>query len=83
MPDAGWGDQQPGSALRPVRPGEVLREDYLRPLGISANAVSQALKVPVSRVKDIVLERRAVTVDTAMRLVRYFGGNVQSRMNLP
>ena len=72
----------PKNGLRPVHPGEILREDYLKPLGMSANALSQALKVPASRVNDIVLERRGVTVDTAMRLVRYFGGDVQSWMNL-
>ena len=72
----------PKNGLRPIHPGEVLREDYLKPLGITANALSQALKVPASRVNDIVLERRGVTVDTAMRLVRYFGGDVQSWMNL-
>ena len=72
----------PKNGLRPVHPGEVLREDYLKPLGITANALSLALKVPASRVNDIVLERRGVTVDTAMRLVRYFGGDVQSWMNL-
>ena len=72
----------PKNGLRPIHPGEVLREDYLKPLGISANALSLALKVPASRVNDIVLERRGVTVDTAMRLVRYFGGDVQSWMNL-
>ncbi len=70
------------NGLRPIHPGEVLREDYLKPLGMSANALSQALKVPASRVNDIVLERRGITVDTAMRLVRYFGGDVQSWMNL-
>ena len=72
----------PKNGLRPIHPGEVLREDYLKPLGLSANALSKALKVPASRVNDIVLERRGVTVDTAMRLVRYFGGDVQSWMNL-
>ena len=72
----------PKNGLRPIHPGEVLREDYLKPLGLSANALSQALKVPASRVNDILLERRGVTVDTAMRLVRYFGGDVQSWMNL-
>ena len=70
------------NAMRPVHPGEVLREDYLKPLNMSANALAQALHVPASRVNDIVLERRGITVDTAMRLVRYFGGNVQSWMNL-
>jgi len=72
----------PKNGLRPVHPGEVLREDYLKPLNMSANALATALKVPASRVNDIVLERRGITVDTAMRLVRYFGGDVQSWMNL-
>ena len=72
----------PANQMRPVHPGEILREDYLKTLGMSANALAQALKVPASRVNDIVLERRGVTVDTAMRLVRYFGGDVQTWMNL-
>lgn len=72
----------PRNAMRPVHPGEVLREDYLIPLGMSANALSIALKVPASRINDIVPERRGITVDTAMRIVRYFGGDVQSWMNL-
>ena len=72
----------PKNGMRPVHPGEVLREDYLKPLEMSANALATALKVPASRINDIVLERRGVTVDTAMRIVRYFGGDVQSWMNL-
>ncbi|MFN7122583.1 MAG: HigA family addiction module antitoxin [Hydrogenophaga sp.] len=72
----------PINGLRPIHPGEILREDYLLPLGMSANALAHALKVPASRINDIVLERRGVTVDTALRLVRYFGGDVQSWMNL-
>jgi addiction module HigA family antidote len=72
----------PKNGRRPIHPGEILREDYLNPLGISANAMAQSLKVPASRINDIVLERRGVAVDTAMRLVRYFGGDVQSWMNL-
>jgi addiction module HigA family antidote len=72
----------PPNGMRPIHPGEILREDYLRPLGLSANALAKALKVPASRVNDILLERRGITVDTAMRLVRYFGGDVQSWMNL-
>ena len=72
----------PKNAMRPVHPGEVLREDYLKPLGRSSNALAVALKVPASRINDIVLERRGVTVDTAIRIVRYFGGDVQSWMNL-
>lgn len=72
----------PVNGMRPIHPGEVLREDYLKPLGMSAHALSVALHVPPSRINDIVLERRGVTVDTAMRLVRYFGGDVKSWMNL-
>lgn len=72
----------PKNDMRPVHPGEVLREDFLKPLGMSANALAKALRVPASRVNDIVLERRGVSVDTAMRLVRYFGGDVQTWLNL-
>jgi addiction module HigA family antidote len=63
------------NGMRPVHPGEVLREDYLKPLGLTAAALARALHVPASRVNDIVLERRGVSPDTALRLVRYFGGD--------
>ena len=72
----------PHNGMRPVHPGEILREEYLKPMEMSANALAKALKVPASRINDIVLERRGVTVDTAMRLARYFGGDVQSWLNL-
>lgn len=62
------------NGMRPVHPGEVLREDYLKPLGMTANALAKALHVPASRINDIVLERRGISPDTALRLVRYFGG---------
>jgi len=64
--------------MRPVHPGEVLREDYLAPLGLSVNALSLALGVPATRIHEIVKERRAVTADTAARLARYFGGDAAS-----
>lgn len=70
------------NGMRPVHPGEVLREDFLKPLGLSANALSKALHVPAGRVNDIVLERRGVTPDTALRLARFFGGDAQSWLNL-
>jgi addiction module HigA family antidote len=70
------------NGMRPVHPGEVLREDYLKPLGMSANALSKALHVPAGRVNDIVLERRGVTPDTALRLARFFGGDAQSWLTL-
>ncbi|RYE91837.1 MAG: addiction module antidote protein, HigA family [Oxalobacteraceae bacterium] len=73
------------NAMAPVHPGAVLREDYLKPLGMSANALAKALHVPASRINDIVLERRGITADTALRLTRYFGGeeaDAQGWLNL-
>jgi len=68
----------PINRMRPVHPGEVLREDYLAPLCLSVNALSVALGVPATRIHEIVKERRAVTADTAARLARYFGGDAAS-----
>ena len=68
--------------MRPIHPGEILREEYLDPLGMSVNALAQKLRVPATRLHEIVKERRAVTADTAMRLSRYFGGDAQSWLNL-
>lgn len=70
------------NGMRPVHPGEVLREDFLRPAGLTANALAKALHVPAPRINDIVRERRGITADTAMRLARYFGGDAQSWLNL-
>ncbi|MBK6714512.1 MAG: HigA family addiction module antidote protein [Burkholderiales bacterium] len=70
--------ERPVNNLRPVHPGEVLREDYLLPLGMSVNALAVALGVPATRMHEIVKERRAVTADTAARLARYFGGDAAS-----
>jgi addiction module HigA family antidote len=63
-------------------PGEILREDFLKPLGMSANALAKALNVPAPRINDIVRGRRGVSADTAMRLARYFGGDARSWLNL-
>src|SRR5438045_9263374 len=68
--------------MRPVHPGEILREDFLVPLGLSASALAKALNVPSARVNDIIRERRSVTADTAMRLARYYGGDARSWLNL-
>ncbi|OIN90684.1 MAG: addiction module antidote protein, HigA family [Comamonadaceae bacterium CG1_02_60_18] len=65
-----------GERLRPIHPGEILREEFLIPLGMSAHALSMALQVPAPRINDIVRERRAVTADTALRLAKYFGTSV-------
>jgi len=70
------------NGMRPVHPGEVLREAFLRPAGLTANALAKALHVPAPRVNDIVCERRSVSADTAMRLARYFGGDARSWLNL-
>ena len=69
---------QPIHRMRAVHPGEVLREDFLAPLGLSVNALSVALGVPATRIHEIVKERRAITADTAARLARYFGGDAAS-----
>jgi len=70
------------NGMRPVHPGEVLREDYLAPLEMSANALAKALNVPAPRINDVVRERRGISADTAMRLARYFGGDARSWLNL-
>jgi addiction module HigA family antidote len=69
---------QPVDRMRPVHPGEVLREDFLAPLGMSVNALAVALGVPATRMHEIVKERRAVSADTAARLARFFGGDAAS-----
>jgi addiction module HigA family antidote len=60
-------------ALAPVHPGEILREEFLAPLGMSAGALAKALRVPRTRVERLVREETPVTVDTALRLARYWG----------
>ena len=68
--------------MRPIHPGEILREEFLVPLGMSANALAIALHVPAPRINDIVRERRAVTPDTALRLARYFDTTAQYWLNI-
>ena len=68
--------------MRPIHPGEILREEFLTPLGMSANALALELKVPAPRINDIVRERRAVTPNTALRLSCYFGTTPQFWLNL-
>lgn len=70
------------NGMRPIHPGEVLREGFLRPMGISAHALAVALQVPAPRINDVVRERRAVTVDTALRLAEYFGTSAEFWMGL-
>jgi addiction module HigA family antidote len=68
--------------MRPIHPGEILREEFLVPLGLSASALALELKVPAPRVNDIVRERRVITPDTALRLSRYFGTSPKFWMDL-
>ena len=68
--------------LPSVHPGEILREDFLIPIGISIYSLANAIRVPRSRVNDIVLGRRAVTADTALRLGRYFGTSAEFWLTL-
>lgn len=65
-----------------THPGEILREEFLAPLGISAHRLAVELRVPATRISDILRERRAVTADTALRLARYFGTSAQFWINL-
>lgn len=77
-------DEAPVGARTRTHPGEVLREEFMRPLGLSANALALALRVPATRVGAIVREKepRAVTADTALRLARYFGTTARFWLNL-
>ena len=68
--------------MRPIHPGQILREDYLGPLNMSANALAVALRIPTPRINDVVRERRSLSPDTALRLSRFFGGDAQSWLNL-
>ena len=65
-----------------IHPGEILREEFMSPLGLSANQLSLELRVPVSRMYDIIHERRGITPDTAARLGRFFGNSAHFWMNL-
>ncbi len=70
------------NGMRPIHPGEVLREEFLIPLGITAHALALELQVSAPRINDIVRERRAVTADTALRLAAFFGNSAESWMGL-
>jgi addiction module HigA family antidote len=67
---------------KPVHPGEILSEDFMKPFGLSMNKLAMDLRVPVTRIADIVGERRGITPDTALRLARYFKTSAQFWMNL-
>lgn len=68
--------------MRPIHPGEILREEFLVPFEMSANALAMELHVPAPRINDVIRERRSITPDTALRLARYFGTTPQFWLNL-
>ncbi len=68
--------------LPPVHPGEILREDLMKPLGISINRLARDLRVPPTRASEIVNSRRGISADTALRLARYFGTTPEFWLNL-
>lgn len=70
------------NGMRAIHPGEVLREEFLAPFGMTAHALAVALHVPPPRINDIVRERRAISADTALRLSRYFGTSAEFWMGL-
>ena len=70
------------NGMRAIHPGEVLREDFLEPLSMSANALAIKLGVTPARINEIIREKRGITADTALRLAKYFGGSAQFWLNL-
>ena len=68
--------------LDPIHPGEILQEEFLTPMGLSQNQVALALGVPARRINEIVLGKRAITAETALRLGAYFGMDAQFWINL-
>jgi len=73
---------EPKNRMRPIHPGEILKKDVLATMGLSANALARELRVPVTRISEILHGRRAITADTALRLARYLGTTAQFWLNL-
>jgi len=73
---------KPQSLMPPVHPGEILREDFMKPLQLTVNRLALDLHVPATRIGEIVHERRRITADTALRLARYFNTNPEFWLNL-
>jgi addiction module HigA family antidote len=68
--------------LKNITPGEILLEDYMKPMGLSQNALARALDVPPRRVNEIIHGKRAITLDTSLRLARYFGQSPRFWLNI-
>src|ERR1700689_3602296 len=73
---------KPEALVPPVHPGEILREDFMKPLGLTVNRLALELHVPATRIGEIVHERRRITAETALRLARYFNTNAEFWLNL-
>jgi addiction module HigA family antidote len=71
-----------GRDFPPVHPGEILLEEFLKPMGISQYRLAERIHVPARRINEIVLEKRGISADTALRLSRFFGNSAQFWMNL-
>ncbi len=70
------------NVLAPIPPGEILLEDFMRPLGVSQNKLARDLDVPVARINDIIHAKRGISADTALRLAAYFGTSPEFWLNL-
>ncbi len=70
------------NGMRPIHPGEVLREEFLLPMNLTAQALAMALRLPAPRINDVVRERRGMSADTALRLARYFGTSAEFWLGL-
>ena len=68
--------------LQPIHPGEVLREEFMKPMGLSSNALARALEVTPARINDVVRGQRSISADTALRLARFFGTSAEVWLNL-
>ncbi len=73
---------KPLALMSPIHPGEILREDFMKPLRLTVNKLALELHVPATRIGEIVHERRRITADTALRLARYFNTNAEFWLNL-
>ena len=70
------------NGMRPIHPGEILREEFLLPMKLTAHGLAMALRLPAPRINDVVREKRGVSADTALRLARYFGTSAKFWLGL-
>jgi addiction module HigA family antidote len=75
-------EQRPKKALGPIPPGEILLEEFMRPMSVSINALARDIDVPPNRISEIIKGKRAITADTALRLGKYFGVSAEIWLDL-